>query len=44
MICTKLAYGVWYAGDRFDIALMETIYHHERFMRRTSEAPADSQF
>ena len=23
---------------------METIYHHERFMRRTNEAPADSQF
>jgi len=37
-------YGVWYAGDRFDVALTETIYHHERFMRRTSEAPVDSQF
>jgi hypothetical protein len=37
-------YGVWYAGDRFEVALMETIYHHERFMRRTNEAPADSQF
>jgi hypothetical protein len=37
-------YGVWYAGDRFEVALMETIFHHERFMRRTNEAPADSQF
>jgi hypothetical protein len=37
-------YGVWYAGDRFEVALMETIHHHERFMRRTNEAPADSQF
>lgn len=37
-------YGVWYAGDRFEVALAETIYHHERFMRRTNEAPADSQF
>lgn len=37
-------YGVWYAGDRFEVALMETIYHHERFMRRTNEASADSQF
>lgn len=23
---------------------METIFYHERFMRRTNEAPADSQF
>lgn len=38
------SYGVWYAGDRFEVALMETIFHHERFMRRTNEAPADSQF
>jgi hypothetical protein len=37
-------YGVWYAGDRFEVALMETIYHHELFMRRTNEAAADSQF
>ena len=38
------SYGVWYAGDCFEVALAETIYHHERFMRRTNEAPADSQF
>lgn len=37
-------YGVWYAGDRFEVALMETIFHHERFMHRTDEPPADSQF
>ena len=37
-------YGIWYAGDRFDVALAETVYHHEQFMRRTNEAPADSQF
>ena len=37
-------YGVWYAGDHFEVALMETVYHHEQFMRRTNEAPADSQF
>lgn len=38
------SYGVWYAGDCFEVALAETIYHHERFMHRTNEAPADSQF
>lgn len=37
-------YGVWYAGDCFEVALAETIYHHERFIRRTNEAPVDSQF
>lgn len=37
-------YGVWYAGDCFEVALAETIYHHERFMQRTNEAAADSQF
>jgi len=37
-------YGVWYAGDCLEVALAETIYHHERFMQRTNEAPADSQF
>lgn len=37
-------YGIWYAGDCFEVALAETIYHHEHFMRRTNEPPADSQF
>lgn len=37
------AYGVWYCGDRFEVALMETVYHVERFMRRTAEPPADVQ-
>ena len=37
-------YGVWYASNRFEVALMETIHHHELFMRRTNEAAADSQF
>jgi hypothetical protein len=37
-------HGVWYAGDRFDVALMETIHHHEAFMARTDEAAGDSQF
>jgi hypothetical protein len=39
------SYGVLYAGNGFEVALFETIYHHERFMRRTAEAAGwTSQF
>jgi hypothetical protein len=38
------AYGVWYCGDRFEVALMETAHQFERFMRSTNEPPADAQF
>jgi hypothetical protein len=39
------AYGVLYAGDRFEVALIETIHHHQRFMARTKEpAGWTSQF
>jgi RES domain-containing protein len=38
------SYGVWYCGDRFEVALAETAYHFERFMRRTNEPPADAQY
>ena len=38
-------FGVLYAGNVFEVALLETIYHHERFMMRTREAPGwTSQF
>ncbi len=37
-------YGVWYCGDRFAVALAETIFHFERFMRATAEAAAEAQF
>ena len=38
-------YGVLYAGDRFEVALFETIHHHQRFMARTREpAGWTSQF
>ncbi|MCK9917627.1 RES family NAD+ phosphorylase [Microbacteriaceae bacterium K1510] len=37
-------YGVWYCGDRFEVALAETAYHFERFMARTEEPPADAQY
>jgi RES domain len=39
------SYGVLYAGNVFEVALLETIHHHERFMARTREAPGwTSQF
>ena len=38
------SYGVWYGGDRFDVALMETAHHFERFMRRTAEPPGDTRY
>lgn len=39
------SYGVLYAGKSFEVALLETIHHHSRFMARTNEAPGwTSQF
>jgi hypothetical protein len=39
------AYGVYYAGDSFEVAVAETIHHHERFMRATEQlAGWTSQF
>jgi hypothetical protein len=39
------AYGVLYAGDSFEVALLETVYHHGRFLARTQEpAGWTSQF
>ena len=38
------AFGVWYCGDRFEVALAETAYHFQRFMRRTSEQPGDADY
>ncbi len=37
-------YGVWYSGDRFEVALAEAAYHFERFMARTAEPAADAQY
>jgi len=33
------SFGVYYAGDCLEVALFETIYHHEQFMAATDEAP-----
>lgn len=36
---TDGSYGIWYAGDREDVALAETIHHHQNFMSDTDEEP-----
>jgi hypothetical protein len=38
------SFGVWYCGDRFEVALAETAHHFERFMRATEEPAADADF
>lgn len=39
------SYGVLYAADRFEVALLETVHHHGRFMAGTAEAAGwTSQF
>ncbi len=39
------SFGIYYAGDSSEVAIAETIYHHAKFMRATSEAPGwTSQF
>ncbi|WP_235451214.1 RES family NAD+ phosphorylase [Gemmobacter sp. LW-1] len=34
---TDGSYGIYYAGDREEVALAETIHHHSRFMSATAE-------
>ena len=42
---TNGVYGVLYAAERFETALLETMHHHARFMMRTNEAAGwTSQF
>lgn len=36
---TDGSYGVYYAGDRIEVALFETMHHHGRFMAATGEGP-----
>lgn len=38
------SYGVWYCGDRAEVALAETAHHFQRFMRATNEPPGDADF
>lgn len=37
-------YGVFYCGDDWKVALAETAFHFERFMRATGEPAADADF
>lgn len=37
-------YGVWYCGDRAEVAIAETAYHFERFMRATAEPPGEADY
>lgn len=37
-------YGVWYCGDRPEVALAETAHHFERFMRATNEPPGEADY
>lgn len=38
-------FGALYVGEHFDVALLETMHHHARFMAATEEAPGwTSQF
>jgi hypothetical protein len=39
------SFGVLYVGDRFEVALLETVHHHARFMLATAQPPGwTSQF
>ena len=39
------SFGALYAGNRFEVALLETVHHHARFMTRTRESAGwTSQF
>jgi hypothetical protein len=38
------SYGVWYCGERLEVALAETAHHFQRFMRMTNEPAADADF
>ncbi len=37
-------FGAYYAGDRFEVALHETVHHFGRFMAATAEPPATADF
>lgn len=38
------SYGVYYAGDQFEVALRETVFHFERFMASTDEPPGQAAY
>jgi hypothetical protein len=36
---TDGSYGIYYAGEGEDVALAETIHHHQKFMQSTAQSP-----
>jgi len=38
------SFGIWYCGERVEVALAETAHHFQRFMRATHEPGADADF
>lgn len=38
------SFGIWYCGDRIEVALAETAFHFQRFMARTKQVPGDADF
>jgi hypothetical protein len=38
------SFGVWYCGDRFEVALAETAHHFGRFMRATREPEGEADY
>ena len=41
---TDGTFGVWYCGNSPEVAIAETVFHHENFMRKTSEPAGWSDF
>jgi hypothetical protein len=38
------SFGAYYAGDRFEVALRETVHHFSRFMAATAEPPGSADY
>ena len=41
---TDGSFGIWYCGDVPEVAIAETVFHHENFMRQTAEPAGMSDF
>ncbi len=41
---TDGTFGVWYCGNVAEVAIAETVFHHENFMRQTQEPAGESDF
>lgn len=38
------SFGIWYCGDRLEVALAETAHHFERFMRATNQPKGEADY